>query len=44
MTSEATETLLDRDAELAALRRTLDDAREGQGRLVIVEGEAGIAT
>lgn len=42
MTRETTETLLDRDAELEALRRTLDDARDGQGRVVIVEGEAGI--
>ena len=42
MTSAATETLLDRDAELEALRRTLDGARDGQGRLVIVKGEAGI--
>jgi hypothetical protein len=42
MTSEATEALLDRDAELAALGRTLDDARDRRGGLVIVEGEAGM--
>ena len=34
--------LLERDADLAALRALLDAARDGNGRLVAVEGSAGI--
>ena len=34
--------LLERDAELAVLAAALDDARAGEGRLVVVEGSAGI--
>jgi hypothetical protein len=34
--------LLDRDAELATLSRQLDSIRAGHGRLVVVEGPAGI--
>jgi DNA-binding CsgD family transcriptional regulator len=34
--------LLEREAELAALSRVLDAARGGEGRLVVVEGTAGI--
>ncbi len=34
--------LLERDAPLAALRTWLDEAAAGDGRLVFVEGEAGI--
>ena len=34
--------LLERDADLAALRALLDAARDGNGRLVVVEGSAGI--
>ena len=36
------EGLLERDRELAALERLLDDAEEGRGRLALVEGPAGI--
>jgi hypothetical protein len=41
-TTTATESLFDRDAEVALLREALADARDGRGRLVIVEGEPGI--
>ena len=34
--------LLERDAELAALEATVDAARAGDGRLVVVEGSVGI--
>src|SRR6266542_6650899 len=34
--------LLEREAELAALSRVLDAARGGEGRLVVIEGSAGI--
>jgi DNA-binding CsgD family transcriptional regulator len=34
--------LLERDAELAALRSAVESARGGDGRLVVVEGPAGI--
>ena len=34
--------LLDRDAELDLIGRALDSAREGRGRVVVVEGPAGI--
>src|SRR3954466_1065086 len=34
--------LLERDAELAALTAVLDSVRAGMGRLVAVQGEAGI--
>ena len=34
--------MLEREAEMAALAATLDAARAGEGRLVIVEGSAGI--
>ena len=34
--------LLEREAELAALEAMLDAARLGDGRLVVVEGGAGI--
>src|SRR4051794_33960201 len=34
--------LLERDAEVAALRAVLDSVRAGMGRLVAVRGEAGI--
>ncbi len=34
--------LLERDLELRALRQALDGAKEGEGRLVAVEGPAGI--
>jgi DNA-binding CsgD family transcriptional regulator len=34
--------LLEREAELAALKAMLDGARGGDGRLVVVEGSAGI--
>lgn len=34
--------LLEREHEVAALRQALDQARAGTGRLVIIEGEAGI--
>lgn len=38
----ASEPLVEREAALAALRRALDEARTGRGRLVVVRGEAGI--
>src|SRR6478735_3609063 len=34
--------MLEREAELAALAAMLDAARAGEGRLVVVEGSAGI--
>ena len=34
--------LLEREAELAALEAALNDARRGAGRLVVIEGSAGI--
>ena len=34
--------LLERERELAVLRRSLDEARSGRGRIVLVEGPAGI--
>lgn len=34
--------LVQRDSELAALHGWLDDARAGEGRLVLVSGEAGV--
>ena len=34
--------MLEREAEMAALAATLDAARAGEGRLVLVEGSAGI--
>src|SRR3954470_2657116 len=34
--------LLERDAVLAALREYADDARHGDGRMVLVAGEAGV--
>ncbi len=34
--------LLDRDVELTELRRRLDDARAGIGRVIVIEGPAGI--
>jgi DNA-binding CsgD family transcriptional regulator len=34
--------LLERDAELTVLRSCLEDVRGGAGRLVVIEGEAGI--
>jgi DNA-binding CsgD family transcriptional regulator len=37
-----TRPLLERDAELAALRALVEAARNGDGRLVAVEGDAGI--
>jgi DNA-binding CsgD family transcriptional regulator len=36
------DTLIDRDAELAELGRLVEDARLGRGRLIVIEGEAGI--
>lgn len=41
-TSAAERLLLERDSELARLRELLDEARSGSGRLVLVEGPAGI--
>jgi DNA-binding CsgD family transcriptional regulator len=38
----APDRLLERDAELAALSAVLDAGRGGEGRLVVVEGSAGI--
>jgi predicted ATPase len=34
--------LLERENELEALRRAVADAREGAGRVVLVEGPAGV--
>src|SRR5690349_8499188 len=34
--------LLERDADLAALRALVDAARDGNGRLAVIEGSAGI--
>ena len=34
--------LLERDAQLAALRDYAADARRGDGRLVLIAGEAGV--
>jgi DNA-binding CsgD family transcriptional regulator/tetratricopeptide (TPR) repeat protein len=42
MPSRAESALLERDAELAALESGLEDARRGAGRLVVIEGSAGI--
>ena len=42
MHDRAVEGLLERDAERAGLRAVLEDARVGAGRLVLVEGVAGI--
>src|SRR3712207_2425401 len=36
------EHLLERGADLDAIDRALDDARDGHGRVVVVEGHAGI--
>ena len=38
----AQDPLLDRDAEVAALAALLDATRSGEGRLVVIEGSAGI--
>ena len=38
------ELLIGREAELAQLRRTLDEVREGTGRLLAIVGEAGVGT
>ncbi len=38
----AAQTLIERGRELDELRRALDEARGGRGRLVLIEGEAGI--
>jgi hypothetical protein len=38
----ATPALLEREAALAALADALADARDGEGRLLVVEGSAGI--
>lgn len=35
-------TLVDRDAELAELGALVEDARRGRGRVLVIEGEAGI--
>ncbi|MGZ4611888.1 MAG: ATP-binding protein [Kineosporiaceae bacterium] len=40
--STAVQALLDRGAELAELSRRLDGARAGAGRVIVVEGPAGI--
>ena len=40
--SHATEGLLERETELAALDGVLGDARAGDGRVVLIEGRAGI--
>ena len=37
-----TAVLLERERELEVLRRSLDEARSGRGRIVLVEGPAGI--
>jgi predicted ATPase len=37
-----TDGLLERERELAALEGLIDDAREGRGRVVLIEGPAGI--
>jgi DNA-binding CsgD family transcriptional regulator len=37
-----TAALLERDAELAAIDSALDDVADGHGRLVVVEGDAGV--
>jgi predicted ATP-dependent serine protease len=34
--------LLERETVLGALRESLDEARAGRGRLVLVAGEAGV--
>src|SRR5688572_6079930 len=34
--------LLERETELAALEQALDDARRGAGRLLVIDGPAGI--
>jgi predicted ATPase len=34
--------LIERESQLAALHQYADDASQGQGRLVLVSGEAGI--
>jgi DNA-binding CsgD family transcriptional regulator len=35
-------TFIDREAELAELGRLVEDARRGSGRVIVIEGEAGI--
>ena len=42
MATPATESLLERDAELAAIGRTLDEARAGEGGCVVLAGAAGL--
>ena len=42
MSSAASVLMLEREAEVAALESMLDAARAGEGRLVVVEGTAGI--
>ncbi|HEV2059368.1 MAG TPA: AAA family ATPase [Solirubrobacteraceae bacterium] len=42
MTLTAEEPLLEREAELSALRARISDAERGSGGIVLVEGEAGI--
>jgi predicted ATPase/class 3 adenylate cyclase len=34
--------IVGRDAEVAALRRAADDARAGRGRVIVLEGQAGV--
>ncbi len=40
--TEVVATLLEREHELAQLRKALTDARQGRGRLVVVDGAAGL--
>jgi DNA-binding CsgD family transcriptional regulator len=42
MTRELRTALRERDVELGELERAVEDARAGHGRLLVVEGEAGI--
>jgi DNA-binding CsgD family transcriptional regulator len=42
MATRTTPGLLERDLELEALQSALEDAADGDGRLVVIEGEAGI--
>jgi predicted ATPase len=39
---ETTTSLLDREAQVAALQALVDAARSGGGRFVVIEGSAGI--